>query len=134
MSSMQAAQVAPEASVGQKLWKMVRGNMRDYGMYFALVVIILYFTWQTNGLFITPRNIANLLNQMGYISVLATGMTLVIVIRHIDLSVGYLSGFLAAVATIAMVNYSLPWWLAILIAFALGIAAGTLTALLVAWV
>ena len=38
------------------------------------------------------------MNQVGYIAVLAVGMTLVIVIRHIDLSVGFLGGFLSAVA------------------------------------
>jgi putative multiple sugar transport system permease protein len=37
--------------------------------------------------FISSRNIVNLVNQTGYIAVLAVGMTLVIVIRHIDLSV-----------------------------------------------
>jgi putative multiple sugar transport system permease protein len=41
----------------------------------------------------SPRNISNLINSMGYIAVLAVGMTLVIVIRHIDLSVGFLAGF-----------------------------------------
>jgi putative multiple sugar transport system permease protein len=136
MSSLKADQLgsAPKESSMQTLGRMVRGNIRDYGMYIALVVIMVFFTWRTSGLFISPRNIANLLNQMGYIAVLATGMTLVIVIRHIDLSVGYLSGFLAAVATIAMVQYNMPWFLAILIAFVLGIAAGSLTAWLVAWV
>ena len=46
------------------------------------------FTILTNGLFISSRNINNLLNQTGYIAVLAVGMTLVIVIRHIDLQSG----------------------------------------------
>jgi putative multiple sugar transport system permease protein len=134
MSTLEAEKAAPETSLMQSLWSMIRGNIKDYGMYIALVVIVVFFTWQTKGLFISPRNIANLLNQMGYIGVLATGMTLVIVIRHIDLSVGYLCGFLAAVATIAMVQYHVPWYLAILIASVLGIAAGSLTAWLVAWV
>ena len=91
---------APKASFMQNLQRMVRLNIRDYGMYIALFVIMAFFTWRTNGLFISSRNIANLLNQTGYIAVLAVGMTLVIVIRHIDLSVGFLSGFLAAIATI----------------------------------
>lgn len=134
MTARQADQVQAKTSFLQSLGKMVRTNARDYGMYIALVVIVLFFTIRTNGLFISPRNIANLLNQMGYIAVLATGMTLVIVIRHIDLSVGFLSGFLAAIATIGMVSYHLPWWLVILISLAMGVVAGTVTALLVAWV
>jgi putative multiple sugar transport system permease protein len=72
--------------------KLLRENIRDYGMFIALFVIMAFFTVATEGLFISPRNIVNLVNQTGFIAVLAVGMTLVIVIRHIDLSVGFLAG------------------------------------------
>ncbi len=136
MSSAQppASSDAGSLSFMQSLQKVLQENIRDYGMYIALFVIMAFFTWQTKGLFISPRNISNLLNQTGYIAVLAVGMTLVIVIRHIDLSVGFLSGFLAAVATIGMVDWNLPWWAAILLAMALGVLAGGLTGFLVAQV
>jgi putative multiple sugar transport system permease protein len=114
------------------LTKAMRQNIRDYGMYIALVVIMLIFTITTNGLFISSRNIANLLNQSGYIVVLAVGMTLVIVIRHIDLSVGFLSGFLGALAAIAMVFWHVSVWLVIPAVLVLGTLAGLLTALPVA--
>ena len=79
------------------LQKVVRQNIRDYGMFIALFLIMGFFAAVTDGLFISSRNIVNLLNQTGYIAVLAVGMTLVIIIRHIDLSVGFLAGFLGAV-------------------------------------
>jgi putative multiple sugar transport system permease protein len=59
-------------------------------------------------------------------------MTLVIVIRHIDLSVGFLGGFLGAVAAIAMSQWNLPAYLAVPLTLALGILAGTIIAFLVA--
>jgi putative multiple sugar transport system permease protein len=123
---------APEASFLSSLWKMLRGNIRDYGMYIALIVIMVYFQIATKGLFMTPRNIANLLNQTGFVAVIAVGMTLVIVIRHIDLSVGFLSGFLAALAAIALAKGHWPVYLVIPMAMVLGIAAGSITAFLVA--
>ena len=86
---------------------MLQQNIREYGMYIALFVIMAIFTITTKGIFISSRNISNLLNQTGYIAVLAVGMTLVIVIRHIDLSVGFLAGFLGAVAAIALVFWHL---------------------------
>jgi len=46
---------APEASFGASLGKMLRANIRDYGMYIALVVIMVFFTITTNGLFISSR-------------------------------------------------------------------------------
>ena len=112
--------------------KTVGQNIRDYGMFLALFAIMIFFTITTDGIFISPRNISNLVNQTGYIAVLAVGMTLVIVIRHIDLSVGFLAGFLGAVSAIAMVFWHLPVGVVIPMVLVLGILAGLLTALLVA--
>lgn len=115
-----------------ELLNLLKKNIRDYGMYIALFFIMAYFTYATDGLFISSRNISNLLNQMGYIAVLAVGMTLVIVIRHIDLSVGYLSGFLGAVAAIALTAWNLPVWVVIPMVLLLGILAGLLTSVTIA--
>jgi len=112
--------------------KILRQNIREWGMYIALFVIMAFFTITTEGVFISSRNISNLINQTGYIAVLAIGMTLVIIIRHIDLSVGYLSGFLGAVAATAMVSWHLPVYTSISIVVVLGILAGIFTAFLVA--
>ena len=87
----------------QDVQKLFRQNIRDYGMYIAFLAIIVYFTITTNGLFLSPRNIGNLLNATSYIAVLAVGMTLVIVIRHIDLSVGFLAGFLYRALDITLI-------------------------------
>ncbi|MRS04536.1 sugar ABC transporter permease, partial [bacterium] len=95
-------------SFAKDLQKVLRANIREYGMYIALFVIMAIFTITTKGVFMSSRNIVNLLNQTGYIAVLAVGMTLVIVIRHIDLSVGFLAGFLGACAAIMMVFWHWP--------------------------
>ncbi len=112
--------------------KVLRQNIREYGMFIALFVIMAIFTYTTDGIFISSRNISNLLNQTGYIAVLAVGMTLVIVIRHIDLSVGFLAGFLGAVAAIALVFWKLPVGVVIAMVLALGVLAGLITAFPVA--
>jgi putative multiple sugar transport system permease protein len=112
--------------------RVLQQNVREYGMWIALFVIMAIFAITTKGTFISSRNIVNLVNQTGYIAVLAVGMTLVIVIRHIDLSVGFLGGFLGAVAAIAMVQWNMPVYLAIPLTLILGLLAGMLTAFLVA--
>lgn len=111
---------------------LVRENIREYGMFIALFFIMGVFAILTDGLFISSRNLVNLVNQTGYIAVLAVGMTLVIVIRHIDLSVGFLAGFLGAIAAIAMVSWGMPVYVAIPVVLALGVLAGLLTSSLVA--
>jgi putative multiple sugar transport system permease protein len=107
-------------------------NIRDYGMYVAFLIIVIFFTIATKGLFISSRNIGNLVNATSYIAVAAVGMTLVIVIRHIDLSVGYLAGTLGAVAAISLKYWHLPVYATIPMVLALGILAGLVTAFLVA--
>ncbi|MBN2796265.1 MAG: sugar ABC transporter permease [Clostridia bacterium] len=93
-------------------------------MYIALAVIMVIFTVLTDGLFLTPRVLSDLIDMTGYIAVLSVGMTLVIVIRHIDLSVGYVAGFLGAIS--AILSFKLGWsiWVIIPATLALGAMIG----------
>ncbi|WHX47213.1 sugar ABC transporter permease [Paenibacillus woosongensis] len=111
---------------------LVKANIRDYGMYIALIIIMLTFSILTNGLFMSSRNISNLIDATGYIAVLAVGMTLVIVIRHIDLSVGFAAGFLGAIAAILLTQMGIPFYLTIPIILGLGIVVGLFNGFLVA--
>ncbi|HUN23882.1 MAG TPA: sugar ABC transporter permease [Anaerolineales bacterium] len=123
------------------LGKVLKDNIREYGMFIALFVIMIIFSLLTEGIFISPRNISNLLNQTGYIAVLAVGMTLVIVIRQIDLSVGFLAGFIGAAVAILLTGWKVPFtefvwkapiFIAIPIVLVLGTLAGLVTAFFVA--
>jgi len=116
----------------KNLQNLLRQNIREYGMYIALFVIMVIFTFTTNGIFISSRNLSNLLNQTGYIAVLAVGMTLVIVIRHVDLSVGFLAGFLGAIAAIALEKWGWSVYAVVPFVLGLGVIAGLITALPVA--
>ncbi|OWA34225.1 ABC transporter permease [Saccharibacillus sp. O16] len=116
----------------QEAKSLLKVNIRDYGMYIALFVIMLTFTIMTDGLFISSRNISNLLDATGYIAVLAVGMTLVIVIRHIDLSVGFAAGFMGAIAAIMLSQLGVPVYFTIPIILVLGIVIGMFNGVLVA--
>jgi len=106
--------------------KVIKENMRDYGMFIALGIIMIIFTTLTDGLFMTPRVISDLIDMTGYVAVLAVGMTLVIVVRDIDLSVGFIAGFLGALAAILTSKFQLPIGLVIIITMASGAAIGAL--------
>ena len=129
---MITAKKLPKTLSFREVVKAQQHNIREYGMYIAFVIIVLFFAITTKGLFVSPRNIGNLVNAMSYIAVLAVGMTLVIVIRHIDLSVGYLAGFLGAIAAISMKYWHVPVLPTILLILVLGAIAGLGTAFLVA--
>ncbi|MDR6549595.1 ABC transporter permease subunit [Paenibacillus qinlingensis] len=111
---------------------LIKVNIREYGMYIALFIIMLTFSIMTDGLFMSSRNISNLIDATGYIAVLAVGMTLVIVIRHIDLSVGFAAGFLGAIAAVLLSQAGVPFYITIPIILVLGIVVGLFNGLLVA--
>ena len=121
-------QKTSEAKPSKSLLDILKSNISDYFMFIALIVIMIFFTITTDGVFISSRNISNLINQMGYIAVLAVGMTLIIVIRHIELSVGYLAGFLGAFSAIAMTFWGWPVYAVIPAVMIMGVLAGMLTA------
>ena len=112
---------------------LMKSNIRQYAMYIALVVIVVFFSLSTKGTFIKAANIVNLINQVGYIAVLAIGMTLILVIRHIDLSVGYVAGFAGAIAAILLKN-GMNEWISILIVLIIGLAIGLYQGALVSFV
>ena len=120
-----------ETTLLRDVSRIFQENIREWGMYIALLVIMAIFTITTRGIFLSSRNISNLINQTGYIAVLAIGMTLVIIISHIDLSVGYLSGFLGAVAATAMEFWHMSAFTSIALIIFLGALAGFLSGFLV---
>ncbi len=112
---------------------LLQENIRDYGMFIALAFIFLIFSISTGGLFVSARNISNLLNQTGYIAVLSIGVTLVIIIRHIDLSIGFVSGFIGAVAATLLVGGGMNVFLVIGIVLVIGTIIGLWHGFLVAY-
>ncbi|MDU7031798.1 sugar ABC transporter permease [uncultured Robinsoniella sp.] len=117
--------------IGKEIVSLLRANIRDYMMYIALILIMGFFTFKTNGGFITARNLTNLINQAGYVAVLAIGMTIILILKHIDLSVGYVAGFCGAAAAIFMTRYQINEWAAILLVLVLGLAIGLYQGILV---
>ena len=127
------ASAQPKRSSISEIRSMAKNNVQQYAMYIVLVMIILLFTVLTHGGFLRPGNIVNLINQVGYVSVLAIGMTLILIIRHIDLSVGYVAGFIGAIVAILLKNGT-NVWLAIAIGLGIGALIGLYQGTLVAYV
>ncbi|MDT0443756.1 multiple monosaccharide ABC transporter permease [Streptomyces johnsoniae] len=102
----------------------LRTNMRQYGMIIALLALLTTFQIWTGGDVLLPRNVSNIINQNGYILILAIGMMIVIINGHIDLSVGSIAGFSGAAAAVMMLEHNMPWPLALTLALTIGAAIG----------
>lgn len=116
-------------------FKIETSSLRAYTMLGAMILIWLFFHWQTGGIFLSYRNLSNLMLQMSVTGILAVGMLMVIVAGQIDLSVGSVLGLAGGVAALLLTNeygYGLfPAFLAaIAVSVVIGIFHGFLTAYL----
>ncbi len=109
-------------------------NLREYGIVGALIAIVILFQLLTGGKLLMPDNVASLFQQNAYVMILAIGMVMVIIAGHIDLSVGSIVAFIGGVLAIAMMNWHLPWIVAVLVGVALGLVIGAWQGFWVAYV
>ncbi|MFA5334466.1 MAG: sugar ABC transporter permease [Candidatus Omnitrophota bacterium] len=103
---------------------LAQDKIRKFTMLIALVAIWLIFTFMTKGIFLTPRNLSNLFLQTATVAIIAIGMTLVIVTRNIDLSVGSVAALAGAIGAFLQVNMNWPAEAAILAACGAGLLVG----------
>src|SRR5690606_1117546 len=104
ISSTSSSAILPGTPI-QRFMSATEIDTRLLGMIGALFLIWVGFHFLSGGLFMTPRNLWNLSVQTASISIMATGMVLVIVTRHIDLSVGSLLGVLGMIMGVMQVRY-----------------------------
>ena len=120
-----AQQAAVTESALTRLRRQVDIDFRLLAMIIAMLMIWVTLNIMTGGIFFTARNMYNLAVQSSVVGIMATGMVLVIVCRHIDLSVGSLLGFTGMVIAYLQVHvFPLGaiwnWPLTILCGLALG--------------
>lgn len=117
-----------------KAIKDIFGDLRQLGMVFALLALVILFQVFTGGKVLTPTNLMNLVNGNAHILILAVGMVMVIIAGHIDLSVGSVAAVAGIAVALAMRDLHLPWWLGILLGLVIGIAIGVWNGFWVAYV
>lgn len=145
----EAASTAPpdrarSASLGpvKRFMQATELDTRILGMVGALLLIWIVFHILSGGLFLTPRNLWNLSVQSASVTVMATGMVLVIVTRNIDLSVGSVLGFVGMIMAVVQAEI-LPqflgfghlaiWIVALAAGLVAGVAIGALQGFMIAY-
>lgn len=104
-------------------WKQRIGE--SLGLIIALVVLVGFFSFKAER-FLTVQNLSAIANQIPDAAILALGMTYVLLIGEIDLSVGSIVGLSGSLMGVALLQWRLPLGVAI----ALCLACGALTGLL----
>jgi len=98
----------------------------------SLILLVVFFSIASDNFF-SIATLTTILNQLPALTIITVGMTLVLIIGGIDLSVGSVLGFSATVVGVAMLNWGLPLYTACLLGIASGMLCGSMNGLLVAY-
>lgn len=111
-------------------WDLVKSFMTSGGMlYVGFVALIVIFAI-ASPVFLTPENFANIGRQTTLVSIMAVGMSLVIISGEFDLSVGSVMALAGVVAALAMQRFGDVWLVGAVVALATGAAVGLINGLL----
>lgn len=113
--------------------KISASALRAYAMIIVLGLIWLFFHWATDSIFLTSRNLSNLMTQMAVTAILAVGMLMVIVSGNIDLAVGSVLGFAGALAAFSLTTLEYGMSVSILLAIGVAIVIGLFHGALIAY-
>lgn len=106
-----------------------RGLIADYlGLGIALLLLVLVFSLSTRHFF-SPETFRTIANQIPAVMLVATGMTLVLIVAEIDLSVGSVLGLCGAIVGVAVTQWQWPLALAVLAALLVGGVCGAFNGL-----
>ncbi len=118
----------------KKMFGAGTSSLRQFGILASLIAIILVFQIWTGGTTLSSQNLINVVSQQSYILILAIGMVMVIIMGHIDLSVGSVAAFVGIIVAKSMSEWDVPWPLAIGIGLVVGALVGAWQGFWVAYV
>ncbi len=112
--------------------QMLRGDLGFIPVLLTLIVVALFFGITTGGVFFEPRNISNLIVQISTTATLSVGVTLVLLLGEIDLSLASVSVLAGVVMGVLSERAHLPAGIAILAAILSGSLIGFLNGVIIA--
>ncbi|PWT26431.1 ABC transporter permease subunit [Butyrivibrio fibrisolvens] len=113
---------------------VVSSFFQKYTMILALIVVVIFFAFTTDGKILYAQNINNLISQNAYVFVLATGMLMCILTGgNIDLAVGSVVCFAGGVGAV-MLKSGLNVWIAVLAMLVIGLLIGYFQGFWIAWI
>ena len=98
--------------------------LKEYGIYLALLLLIIIFSTVTGGKFQRPQNILNVMRQISMLGIASVGMAFVLLLGGIDLSIGSNITLVNIIASWLMVNAGIHPAIACLAALLLSTAVG----------
>lgn len=133
---MTDVQVSEEQTAGRRRVQLPRGITRllvTYGTLLGFLALIALFGVLRPGVFLSPANLRNILEQIAILGIVSCTQTIVMVVGDFDLSVGALASLAGVVVGSLLIDGVGPE-VAVLAGVAIGLAAGAINGFLVAYV
>ena len=109
----------------------ISGLVKKNAIWIVFLIEVVFFAVASGGTFVSGSNIVNILRQVSYYGIASVGMTFVILIAGIDLSIGSIITLVNMVCAFFMVNLNVNMWIAILVVLVIGVAIGLLNGFMV---
>ena len=116
-----------KSTAGNSVLSVFTGNTGIIGVLVILCVVVALATDK----FLTPSNIISVLRQISINTYIALGMTLIIILGHIDLAVGAIVAMSGTLTVGFVVNQGLPIGVAIAAGIIIGVVAGLIDGMVV---
>lgn len=120
-----------KSSLGRLNRRRVVALIARYGTLAGLAVMIVGFSVASPNAFPTFSNFVNIVNQVALTAIIAGGLTIVLIVGELDLSVGFGASLAGVLVTGLMVRQDLPVLLAIVIVVLVGAVVGLISSLIV---
>lgn len=130
--SVVAAVERPEYVRRRSIGELLRSDLGFFPVLLTLLVIVVFFEITTNGLFLIPRNLSDLIQQNAEIGIAGLGGILVLLLGEIDLSVASVALLCAVIMAVCSERLNYPAWVAIPLALLAGAIIGAINGILVA--
>ena len=124
---------APPAVKRRSFGEMLSTELRALPIVLGLIVLWIFFSLQSD-VFLTPRNLSNLLIQSTVVGIMALGLMFFLLVNEIDLSVAAINGLTSVFMAKIIVDFGISPWIAVPAAILLGAFIGSLSARWVTYV
>lgn len=112
-------------NIAAQLKRVRTGDIGSLPVVIGLIIICVIFQ-VLDSVFLGAENLSNLLLNSAPIGIVSIGVVLILLLGQIDLSIGSMSGFAAAIFGVLLTQGKFPEWLVIVIALAAGCLVGLL--------
>lgn len=102
----------------RRMIDLLGDRLNEFAMLVVLVILMIYFSLVSENFF-SQQNFINIVRQVTMIGITAFGLTFMLIVGEIDISIGSIVALTGVSVTMMMVNLKIPPWLAIILSLAL---------------